>query len=112
MVRDIRYAFRTLCRNPAVSLAAVVSLALAVGACTAAFSLLDALVLRPLPVTAPHALFWLAYPERIGGRSADNDSFSYPAFLEFRAAAAKQADLFAVTTWAGCTTTSTIWLSR
>ena len=103
MVRDIRYAFRTLCRNPAVSLSAVVSLALAVGACTAAFSLLDALVLRPLPVAAPHALFWLAYPERIGGRSADNDSFSYPAFLEFRAAAAKQADLFAVTFGGGRT---------
>src|SRR5580693_4310437 len=50
IVRDTRYGSRMLCKSPIVTAAAILSLALAIGACTAAYSLIDALILRPLPV--------------------------------------------------------------
>jgi MacB-like periplasmic core domain len=55
-VQDLRYAARVLRRNPAFSAVALLSLGLGIGATTAAFSLLDAVVLRPLPVSAPDRL--------------------------------------------------------
>ena len=54
--QDGRYAFRTLARNPGFAGAAVVSLALGIGANTAMFSALDAMLLRPLPVERPEEL--------------------------------------------------------
>jgi len=55
-MRDLRYAFRSLARTPAFSVTAVLILSLAVGATTAVFTLLYALVLRPLPIPNPHEL--------------------------------------------------------
>jgi hypothetical protein len=55
-VRDLRYGTRLLCRNPPFALAAVVSLALGIGANTAIFSLMDLLMLRMLPVREPGRL--------------------------------------------------------
>ena len=55
MVRDVRLGIRMLRQeHGSVTGAAVVSLALALGACVAAFSLVDALILRPLPVRQPN----------------------------------------------------------
>ena len=54
--RDLRLGLRLLRKDAIVSSAAVVSLGLAVGACTAAFSLIDALILRELPVRDPGRL--------------------------------------------------------
>src|SRR5579863_1074770 len=54
---DIRYSFRALCGQPAFAAVAVLSLALAIGANSAIFSFADALLLRPLPVKNPSALF-------------------------------------------------------
>ena len=55
--RDVRYGYRVLCRSPAMSLLAVVSVALGIGANTAIFSLLNSLLLRPVSgVRAPHEL--------------------------------------------------------
>src|SRR5215203_1685787 len=62
--RDLRYAFRTLRRTPAFTVVAVVSLALGIGANTAMFQLLNALVLRQLPVRAPHELVEIRMPDR------------------------------------------------
>ena len=59
-MRDTEHAS---CEDPVVTGAAVLSLALAMGACIAAFSLIDALVLRPLPVREPERLVSLAYPD-------------------------------------------------
>ena len=55
-MRDLRYAFRSLARTPAFSVTAVLILALSAGAMTAVFTLLYALVLRPLPLPNPHEL--------------------------------------------------------
>ena len=58
---DLRYAARTLRRNPGFFAMAVLSLALGIGANTAIFTLFDALLLRPLPVDHPERLFRLTF---------------------------------------------------
>lgn len=55
-MRDLRYALRSLTRTPVFSATAVLILTLSVGATTAVFTLLYALVLRPLPIANPHQL--------------------------------------------------------
>ena len=65
-VTDLRFAVRLAGRSPAAALLAILSLALGIGANTAVFSLIDTLVLRPLPVAEPDRLFQVAH----GGRGA------------------------------------------
>jgi predicted permease len=73
--QDVRYAFRTLLKNPGFATVAVVSLALGIGANTAIFSLIDAVLLRWLPVHDPQGLTQL-----IVQRPAAEplESFSFP----------------------------------
>ena len=66
VVTDLRYAARLAGRSPAAALLAILSLALGIGANTAVFSLIDTLVLRPLPIAEPDRLFQVAH----GGRGA------------------------------------------
>ena len=63
VLADLRYALRTLTRQPGFALAAILSLALGIGANTAVFSVLDSLALRPLPVAEPHRLVSITSPE-------------------------------------------------
>src|SRR3984957_7862304 len=100
MLQDVRFGSRMLRKSTGISMAAVLALGLAIGACTAAFSLIDALLLRPLPVNQPERLVALSYPNPIAGRP-DGDSFSYPAFQRFRGASASVADLFGIAYGAG-----------
>ncbi len=58
--QDLHFAARTLLRSPAYSIAAILSLALGIGAGTAVFSIADTVFLRPLPYVHPEELLWVA----------------------------------------------------
>lgn len=94
ILRDVSFAMRLWRRNKLVTAAALVSLSLAVGACTAAFSLLDALILRTLPVDEPQSLIYIALQTPAEPR--DGLSFNYPLFREMRAASSRHVRLFAL----------------
>ncbi len=59
MLQELRYGWRMLCRSPAFTAVAVLSLALGIGGNTAIFSLIDAVMLRMLPVQNPEQLVQL-----------------------------------------------------
>jgi predicted permease len=96
VVRDVRLGARMLRKHATVTLAAVISLSLALGACVAAFSLVEALLLRPLPVRQPGQLIYLAFPSDDPERP-ESDTFSDPVFTNLRVAA-RGVDLFAMST--------------
>jgi predicted permease len=79
--RDLRYAARALRRSPGFATVAVVSLAFGIGANTAIFTVIDALMLRSLPVERPGELV-VVVRNYLGRGSADY--VTYPAFERFR----------------------------
>ncbi len=94
---DVIFGWRQLRRNKITTSVAILSLALALGACISAFRLIDALLLRPLAVSDPTHLYEISF----GGFDAKGnpntwDSCSYPMFRVWRAAAKPDADLIAV----------------
>src|SRR3954464_5144367 len=82
MLQDIRYAARTLLKNPAFSLAAIVCLALGVGVNATIFSCIRALLLRPFPYRAPEEL--VAIGESNPKRGWHMNSVSYPNFRSWQ----------------------------
>src|SRR5262245_3655558 len=88
MLQDLRFGMRMFIKNKALTIVAVLSLALGIGANTAIFSLLDAVLLRSLPVQEPEKLAIIGsgewgtefneFPNRSWGR------FSYPFYREAR----------------------------
>ena len=94
---DAVFGWRQLMKRKVTSAAAILSLALGIGACTSAFRLIDALLLRPLPVSEPEQLYALVR-QATGpdGKPAVFDGWAYPDFALMRAAAKDQADLIAI----------------
>jgi predicted permease len=83
MLQEIRHAFRMIARSPGFTSIAVLSLALGIGANAAIFSLADALLFRPLPVTDPGAVMAL----NLDTPGGDLGSFSYPDYRDLRSSA-------------------------
>jgi predicted permease len=94
---DAVFGWRQIAKRKVSSAAAILSLALAIGACTSAFRLVDALLLRPLPVAHADRLFDLNR-HGIGsdGKPDSYDVWAHPAFDRMRAAVRDQAELIAV----------------
>lgn len=82
--RQLRGATRRLVRSPVFSIAAVVTITLGIGATTAVFSLVDSVLLRPLPFAAPDRLVDLSHTVALQGLSVIHQSDA--TFLYYRAA--------------------------
>jgi len=91
-MNDLRFAIRQLFKNPGFALIAVVVLALGIGANTAIFSVVNAVLLRPLPY--PHSEQLVLLRERLLGPSGfESGSVSYMNYLDWRAAQKSFTDL-------------------
>ncbi len=94
---DAVFGWRQLMKRKVTSAAAILSLALAIGACTSAFRLIDALLLRPLPVANSERLYSV-YRAGIGfdGQPTTFDGWAHPSFRLMRAAVKDRAELLAI----------------
>ena len=91
LIQDLRYGLRMLAKNPGFTVVAVLSLALGIGANTAIFTLINAVLVKSLPVEKPEELVLLG-EGRLAGMSVINgipqagpwELISYPLYLEYR----------------------------
>jgi len=95
---DVRFALRVLAKNPVFTAVAVITLALGIGANTAIFSAMNAVLLRSLPVKSPDRLVWLRFqnqPRETSQTGYGDRSLSEPTFEQLRAQREVFADLVA-----------------
>src|SRR5437667_9381543 len=83
LLQDLRYGIRMLLKNVGFTAVVVVTLALGIGANTAIFSVIDAVLLRPLPYQDPDrlAVLWTDDPKH----NIHEEGTSYPNFLDWKA---------------------------
>ncbi len=81
LLQDLRYGIRTLAKNPGFTIVAVLTLALGIGANTAIFSVVDAVLLRPLPYPESDRLFTVY--QTLPQDPAQNTGVSYPNYLDW-----------------------------
>src|SRR5215475_15360661 len=100
MLQDLRFAFRSFRKNPGFTCAAVLTLALGIGANTAIYSVIDGVLLHPIPFPDPDRL--VAIYQKTP--SSDRNAVSYPNLLDwqrssqtFEAIAGWREDLFTLT---------------
>src|SRR5919205_1117394 len=82
LFKDIRYGVRGLLKRPGFTVIALITLALGIGANTAIFSVVNAVLLRPLPYQDPSRLVTLW--GKVVNTGADRMPFSYPNFTDYR----------------------------
>ena len=97
LVQDLRYALRRLAGTPGFTLLALVTLALGIGANTALFSVLHAVLLKPLPFAAPDRLYWV-YSRHT---STERYPFSLPEFCDYRDRSRTLAAVAGFANWNG-----------
>jgi predicted permease len=89
LMQDAAYGSRAMLRSPVLTIVALLSLALGIGANTAIFSLLNAVLLRPLPVSKPQQLILFGHGKAVGSTGGlpdgSPDLFSYPFYRAFAA---------------------------
>ncbi len=100
---DAVFGWRQLWKKKATSAAAILSLGLGIGACMSAFRLIDALLLRPLPVASPERLYTVSFesPGAMDRVMSTYDSCSYPMFQRMRAAIKEEGESIAVSMYSG-----------
>jgi predicted permease len=97
VAQDLRYALRRLALTPGFTLLALVTLALGIGANTALYSVLYAVLLKPLPFSEPERLYWV-YSRHT---STDRYPFSLPEFCDYRDRTRTLEGFAGFTNWSG-----------
>jgi putative ABC transport system permease protein len=93
LLQDVRYSWRSLISHPGFTLVAIIALALGIGANTAIFSVVHAILLEPLPYAKPDQLVWIW--ESNPGSGITEESTSLPNFVDWRAQNQSFAELTA-----------------
>lgn len=94
LLPDLRYALRAIRRSPLFAVVAILSLALGIGANTAIFTLMDQLMLRPLPVKSPEQLVMLYQQGAHNGSNMGSRMHSYPIYQDYQQKAEALSEVF------------------